>query len=173
MRLDVLRELQQRLGSVTEYDLADRAPKLGDTELRELAGTLRLLRTDRGLLVTLHADGKMNENCSRCLADVQCDIHIDFEEEYIPLIDPVTDAKIRVSDADVFRIGADYTLDLSEGLRQYVLMSEPAKPLCKADCAGLCPTCGADLNRGRCTCGPAADARWQVLAGLKDNSEGS
>ena len=173
MRLNVLRELQQHLGAVSEYDVTEDTLNLGDAECTGVVGSLRLLRTDSGLLVTLHATARMDETCSRCLTPATCEVQIDFEEEYVPLIDPITQARPQVSDPDTFRIGTDYTLDLTEGLRQYVLMSEPAKPLCKADCAGLCPTCGADLNAGPCACAPAADARWQVLAGLIDEREGS
>jgi uncharacterized protein len=40
----------------------------------------------------------------------------------------------------------------------------PARILCRQDCAGLCPTCGVDLNAGPCSCPPAAtDSRWAAL----------
>jgi uncharacterized protein len=52
-------------------------------------------------------------------------------------------------------------------LRQYREVSRTIQPLCRPDCAGLCPTCGADLNQGPCQCGTAAvDERWSGLAGL-------
>ncbi len=173
MQLNVLKELQQPLGAVSEYDLADSGLRLGEVRLQALTGVLRLLRTDRGLLVALTGDAVMPEECARCLKQAQCHVHIDFEEEYVPLTDPRTGARVRVKDADVFRIGPDFVLDLAEGLRQYVLMSEPFKPLCDPACAGLCPTCGADLNLGPCPCEPPGDDRWRALAGLKKVREGS
>ena len=57
-------------------------------------------------------------------------------------------------------------LDLHEGVRQYILMSEPAKPLCRPDCKGLCPECGNNLNQTTCSCDRTPiDPR---LAALKD-----
>ncbi len=173
MQLNVLKELQQPLGTVSEYDVAHSTLRLGDVQLQALTGVLRMLRTDRGLLVSISGDAIMREECARCLAEVQCRVDIEFEEEYVPLIDPRTGARVRVSDTDVFRIGPDFVLDLSEGLRQYVLMSEPPKPLCDSACAGLCPTCGANLNLEPCDCAPLADERGRALAGLKKDREGS
>ena len=47
-------------------------------------------------------------------------------------------------------------------------LDAPATPLCRDDCAGLCPQCGADLNTGSCDCAPvAADPRWSALDQLK------
>jgi uncharacterized protein len=65
-------------------------------------------------------------------------------------------------------------LDLGEALRQYALISSPSKPLCQPDCAGICPTCGINLNEDRCTCPPQKEARWQALAAINmKDREGS
>jgi uncharacterized protein len=55
-------------------------------------------------------------------------------------------------------------LDLTEMVRAVLLIDAPLVPVCRADCAGLCPTCGADLNDGPCGCAVApADPRWAAL----------
>ncbi|HUP25113.1 MAG TPA: DUF177 domain-containing protein [Thermoanaerobaculia bacterium] len=46
---------------------------------------------------------------------------------------------------------------------EQVVLNLPMKPLCRPDCAGLCPTCGADLNAARCECAPPGDSRWADL----------
>ena len=172
MRLHVSQQLRQAVGTVTTVDLQEPSLKVDDTVLHGLTGSATLLRTDRGLLVSVHAAATLHEGCSRCLADATCPVSIDFEEEYVPVVDAVTGAAVHLlGPEDVFRIGPDFILDLREGLRQYTLISEPAKPLCKPDCAGLCPACGADLNEGPCGCPPTADERWQALAGLKTNDQ--
>jgi uncharacterized protein len=176
MELNVLRELRQPIGSVTIIDLDERDLTVDHLDIDRLTGQARLLRTDRGLLVKVESEGRAQSRCSRCLTDVEIQIHVRFEEEYVPRIDPNTGAPVRLlaSDAaDVFRIGADFMLDLHEAMRQYILMSEPAKPLCRADCAGLCPDCGAELNLGPCGCPPEGDARWAPLAALRTRYEGS
>jgi uncharacterized protein len=54
-------------------------------------------------------------------------------------------------------------------LREQVLLSLPARTLCKPDCKGLCPRCGENRNSGACRCEAVpADPRWGTLAGLKD-----
>ena len=59
-------------------------------------------------------------------------------------------------------------LPFREIVREQVLMAIPMKPLCREDCKGLCPTCGADENAGECGCEKAAaDPRWEVLKSLK------
>ncbi len=56
------------------------------------------------------------------------------------------------------------TLDLSDQVWESLLLLLPLKPLCKGDCSGLCPGCGADLNKGPCTCsGVEGDPRLEVL----------
>jgi uncharacterized protein len=172
MQFHVLRELRQSIGSVNEYDLAeDRVAVEGDV-LRGLSGVARFLRTDRGLLVKVDATAKLETECSRCARDVLVPMEIHFEEEYVPTVDAETGAKVYVSeDEESFRIDPHFWLDLREGLRQYILLNEPAKPLCRDACAGLCPNCGADLNEGPCQCQPTGDERWSVLAGLKKETD--
>jgi uncharacterized metal-binding protein YceD (DUF177 family) len=47
-------------------------------------------------------------------------------------------------------------LDPTESFRQVLTLELPGYPLCRKDCRGLCPTCGADLNQGNCNCGAPA-----------------
>lgn len=64
------------------------------------------------------------------------------------------------------------TIDLLPTVWEEVVLAAPAKMLCKDDCAGLCPKCGANLNREACGCGVAMDdeefSNNKGLAALKD-----
>lgn len=175
MQLSVLRELHLRVGSVSIYDIQEQVVRLNDVDLQRVTGVLTLLRTDIGILASLVASATIQENCARCLRQVDCGLDITFEEEYIPVVDAETGARLLGNDSEEqFSIGADFLLDLREGLRQYVLMSEPTKPLCRPDCAGLCATCGTELNSAQCTCTPATDERWGTLERLEmDTGKGS
>jgi uncharacterized protein len=175
MLFNVLRELRQGIGSVNEYELSETETRADDVVIHGLTGTVRFLRTDRGLLARVRAQGTLDEECSRCLREVRSPVYVDFEEEYVPLVDADTGAPVRLEAGDdTFRINPRFELDLREALRQYILMSEPVKPLCKADCAGLCPVCGTDLNAGPHQCEEPPDERWSALAGLKtETPEGS
>lgn len=178
MRFPVAHHLRQPVGFQAEYEL--REPLLyldDDAVLSNLQGRMSLLRTDRGLLVSVSASCTVSATCSRCLSDTGYDLRLEFQEEYLPTVDVQTGLALPIpEDADNFLIGADFILDLDEALRQYKLMGEPAKPLCRPDCRGLCPGCGQDLNQGPCRCPPQEDSRWAALSklsqGLKRRERG-
>jgi len=57
--------------------------------------------------------------------------------------------------------------DISDRVRETIILELPYKPLCKADCKGLCPMCGADLNETDCGCTQdKTDERWDALREL-------
>jgi uncharacterized protein len=59
-------------------------------------------------------------------------------------------------------------VDLSDYLRSELLVVVPLKPLCKPDCQGLCPRCGANLNAAGCSCETEGhDNRWDALKKIK------
>lgn len=62
-------------------------------------------------------------------------------------------------------------LDLAALARDAILLELPQAPLCRPDCAGICPTCGAELNEGPCGCEPAGgDPRWAALDELRHDA---
>lgn len=69
------------------------------------------------------------------------------------------------------------TVDLTEDLREDILMLFPQRLLCREDCRGLCPRCGADLNEGPCQCEDEAppegeeDDPWAALGGFGSEEE--
>jgi uncharacterized protein len=63
--------------------------------------------------------------------------------------------------------GEDF-VDLTENLREDIILELPQRALCRQDCKGLCPVCGEDLNNGSCKCKPAqGDLRWHALDRIK------
>ena len=58
------------------------------------------------------------------------------------------------------------SVDLTEDMREAIILAFPSYPVCNADCKGLCPQCGANKNEGECQCKPPADNRWAALEGL-------
>ncbi len=60
------------------------------------------------------------------------------------------------------------TVDISDGLREALILRLPNFPVCDPDCQGLCPRCGHNLNDGPCGCGPVEErGPWGALDGLK------
>jgi len=66
----------------------------------------------------------------------------------------------------------DSIFDLTELLRQSILLALPMRPLCSEECKGLCPHCGANLNEGPCGCPTDLDANpFAALAKLLEDEE--
>ncbi len=72
-------------------------------------------------------------------------------------------------DLRVYHLEAGATeLDLAGPLREQFLLSVPEYPVCREDCRGLCPGCGANLNVEACRCsGESSDPRWAPLRALR------
>lgn len=149
------------------------ATDLGEAAEAEIAGAVRFMRTNAGILAQgkLHAEAVLP--CARCLAPTRVPVDVELEEVYAPTIDIVTGKSIKPEEEDqALWIDAHHILDLTEVLRQDVLLALPVHVLCKEDCRGLCPICGSNLNEGPCGCQPELDPRWAILADLlkKSNS---
>ena len=135
-----------------------------------------MLRTHRGVLVNAGLEISSTVTCSRCVGDFDRVSTLHIEEEFFPTIDLHTGRRVDLSpdlglgeDEDALLVGEDHLLDLTEVVRQYAISDQPMKPLCRAECLGLCLECGADLNSSGCVCKEAPiDPRWGALAGLRD-----
>lgn len=133
-----------------------------DLVINRIHGTLRLTRTKEGILVQSKLTMGVDAECSRCLDTFERDLNVEVEELYMhpaPL-------------ASEFYVGADAILDLAPLLRAEALiqMSHPA--LCREDCKGLCPTCGANRNYETCDCETdTIDPRFAALKALLDKKD--
>jgi len=98
--------------------------------------------------------------CRRCLADVTVPVGVSVEALFTEEPD--------AADPSVYVIPPNTTvLDLSEAVREELLLGIPEYVLCRDDCAGLCPRCGQDWNQGPCSCPGLTDSRWAGLEALK------
>lgn len=106
--------------------------------------------TGKNFIVRGRIECKKSFTCDRCLAQATENQVHDFEEEF--------DKSEAIDDL----------LDVTELLRDVLLAGQPMKNLCKADCKGLCPKCGANLNDGDCGCDKfIVDPRLAALESLK------
>jgi uncharacterized protein len=111
--------------------------------------------------------------CARCVDPVAVPLSGDFDLIFRPE-SADADAGERSITADETEIGyyQESGLSLEDVVREQVLLSLPSRTLCTADCKGLCPRCGQNLNQAKCSCDEApADPRWNALAGLADKLE--
>ena len=99
--------------------------------------------------------------CDRCMAPLSEDMKYSFEHRLIPSL-------CGDDDGDYIET-PDFRLELDELVLSDILLELPLKYLCDEDCKGLCPTCGADLNEGPCSCdNRPIDPRLEVLRQLLD-----
>jgi uncharacterized protein len=155
MQVNVAQLLKGAIGSVRDYEVDGVIDVTGDSNSSPVHGKVALTRTDRSILVQGVVDSEVELFCSRCLNLFRCPLSLNIEEEYFPTTDIISGASLSPSDdPDHFTIDERHVLDLTEALRQCALLAMPMKPLCREDCAGLCPNCGRNLNLGPCACPP-------------------
>jgi uncharacterized protein len=179
---NVAQLLKEPVGSTRKLNLDIAALALDDAETGEddagsvdatqVTGHAKVTRIGDGLLVQGDVAADVEVECSRCLERISMPVEGTLEEHYQPTVDVVTGAPVNRADYEVndaaFDIDANHMMDLSEPVRQALLVSMPMKPLCRADCRGLCPQCGANWNEGPCDCrSESVDNRWSGLRELR------
>ena len=122
-----------------------------------LSYTVDVTNTGDAFLVSGIVRGKGVCACGRCLDDVEVDIASEVEGYF--LIEEPDESQMGEWEEDEFDVlGDDHVIDLEPLLVAAILVDLPLMPLCREDCAGLCPTCGANLNRESCNCAEARAA---------------
>ncbi|HEX9582565.1 MAG TPA: DUF177 domain-containing protein [Gemmatimonadales bacterium] len=99
-------------------------------------------------------------SCRRCLRDVAVAVEAPIATLF------TDDAGSEDPSARVIPARAT-TLDLSEPIREELILAVPEFVVCRDDCRGLCARCGKDLNVGPCSCAPEPDGRWAALEALR------
>ncbi len=133
------------------------APALAGGQECRVQGRVTLTRAARGILLAGSFSCPVRLTCGRCLASFPHLVGFDVQEMFYPSIDIATGLPLALpeeDDSSSFTIDEHHLLDTSEMIRQYCLLAIPMKPLCRADCGGLCPDCGANLNEKHCGCAP-------------------
>ena len=177
--------LQVPLGSIEEHGLPVDATISGEDLRPEGAkefpvGTVTVKGTlapgDREYIFYGTVSGTINAPCDRCLEVAEQPFTSDVSWAFVHGAPDRGDAAVEDEDAAEFEDDAAIpfvgeTIDLLPTVWEEVVLAMPAKVLCKDDCAGLCPRCGANLNRETCGCAAAKDVGQfssKGLAGLKD-----
>jgi uncharacterized protein len=121
-----------------------------------------------GVFARLRVQGQMPQECRRCLDPVDVPVEETLELVFAPPdegAEPGDDA-VRLLPDDVAE------LDLSEAIREEMILSQSMLALCKTDCRGLCPSCGVNLNVEICQCSKEeSDPRWDALRTLNEERE--
>ena len=112
-------------------------------------------------------EGVVVLECSRCLAEAHAHVS---DEAHLIFAEPGDE---NTDDPDVYELDPQaLELDLRPAIREEWLLAAPTFALCREDCKGMCPRCGADLNAGPHDCSQQeADPRWDTLRKLNESSK--
>ncbi|HVK77921.1 MAG TPA: DUF177 domain-containing protein [Kofleriaceae bacterium] len=148
----------------------------GDAAAERDGGAAELELYEDGTSVFAHGSitGQVTVACSRCIGPVAIPIDERVRVTFLPAHELPAEpdeegeegVELASDDLDVFPYDGE-TVDLEPLVREQFVLAVPFAPLCREDCAGLCPQCGADRNVAPCQCEKPIDPRFGPLAGLK------
>jgi uncharacterized protein len=138
------------------YELGD------DLTVKDFKGMVTFSRTQKGILLHAELSAETATLCIRCLDATITTTDSDFTELYAFDRRSETESGLIVPE--------DGYIDITELSREYLLLDAPTTPLCKPDCAGLCPVCGENRNHVQCDCKTESiDPRLTKLQDLLDD----
>ncbi len=135
----------------------------------EVRATAELVDGQIRVFGSLHT--RLELLCARCLDAVLEEVSKDFDLYYRPVstIAREEEVHLKEDDTEIAFFQGD-GLFLADVLAEQVNLAVPMKVICRSDCRGLCPTCGANLNHEECHCeSRAADPRLAPLARLRQD----
>lgn len=139
LRLNVGFLINQPVGTSREFSFD--LPEVflePDLALNYISGTTRLTRTAQGILLQARLQASLPAECVRCLTPIVDTLKTEFSELFAFTARSVSESGLILPE--------DGIIDLAPLLREYMFLELPINPLCRIDCAGLCPVCGDNLN---------------------------
>jgi uncharacterized protein len=163
-------------GTVREYAVGpvDVDPGDGLRTTEPVTGTMRLARTNRGLVLDARLRTALAGECSRCLRPVVTPVELRIDEEVLPSIDFGSGLPVPLeegADPEAPRLTDHHELELRPLLAEAISLQEPIAPLCEPDCPGLCPECGERLSPGHAHDDAPIDPRLEALRAFKPADE--
>jgi len=157
----------QTLRERMEVDTGEGMPAVADIDLF-------VEKLDDTVYVRGNVSAEVHMVCGRCLKDFDRTIEFPLELAFFPKEEegPGEESHELMPE----EMGADYykdeEIDISEAVREHLLLNLPIRPLCSEDCKGICPQCGADLNEEACGCEKKTiDPRMEVLKKLLEKGK--
>lgn len=153
--VNVAQLLRAPVGTSRSYEIDEERPEFAE-ELNltgPVVGSMKLTRTSQGILADVDYTVTLEQECGRCLEPAQTTIESQFSEEFLPSLNITTGLPETIdADPDEPRVNANHEVDLTESIRQDIVVQQPLQPLCRPDCPGLCESCGRELSSGACGC---------------------
>ena len=105
-----------------------------------------------GILLSGMVRAEVTGTCDRCLDPASFEVSSELQEYYL-----FHEPEHADEDEDYEVLGENRSIDLSLPIMDAVVMDTPFVVLCQPNCKGLCPVCGANLNREQCDCAARAE----------------
>jgi uncharacterized protein len=141
--------------------------EIGGQEIRfdePFTGRAEIWNSGENLLVRAKLAGEAQVPCSRCLTTFSIGFKVSFDEQFVEGLPDEDDDEAEALEERTVTYYEGDEIDLTESLRDNVLLELPMKPLCRVDCKGLCPYCGEDKNLVGCDCKETVDVDPRLVA---------
>ena len=145
-----------------------------DTGLRQVTpiratGSARVLNDTGGeIRIQGRYFGTLEADCDRCLALATYPLDVSFDLFYRPPLDNPAADEIKIDEAET-EIGfyEGLGIELADVIKEQIILALPMQKVCREECMGICPVCGANRNEVACECHvKPADDRWTALKNL-------
>jgi uncharacterized protein len=174
LQFNVAQLLKEPTGATRIYKLDEEITGEFENDIKlvsPLVGHIEFLRTGSNILVTGLLETTLQKVCGRCLINFTTPLSIELEEEFYPVINILTGAPVSIPDdvEPANLLNEQNILDLSETIRQELVVVSEGVRYCRPDCRGICPHCGQDQNTNPCDCENShIDPRWAGLQALQN-----
>lgn len=157
--------------AVFQFELSPADIEFEIEELKLAAAAIVSARVEKHIAQT-NVDGeistKIENNCNRCLKKVENDLEFPFTAIFVSPENYTkqNEKKLSADELEVSVIDSE-EIDMSELIREQILLALPTQFLCREDCKGLCPVCGSNKNLIDCKCiEKEIDPRWSDLKNI-------
>jgi uncharacterized protein len=137
---------------------------------RPVRCTVEVYRKGIQVVINGKFDAIVKLNCSRCLELSEHRVTAEFTSDFRPYSEiPAGEGDIELTPEELdITWYQNNELDLTDQVRQNILVNLPMQPLCNENCRGLCVQCGTNLNTGTCQCKNEDDENpFKKLSGLR------
>jgi len=155
MKID-LTDIARTPGAHATHSFEEPLTRDPDVDLAAPArGSFTVTNTGRLLVLRGSLAAQVRLSCARCLEPLTVGIEAPLSEEFSarPPAESLEEGTIDVEEP-AHAAFHENLLDLTELVRQNIIVNLPIRPLCRESCAGICPRCGSALNAGPCGCPP-------------------
>jgi uncharacterized protein len=153
---------------VTAAWLADECPGLDATPAGDgLVLSGRIDKSGDDYLLRGDLRGTLEAPCARCLEPARIDVDVPVTVSYVEKDEREEDDDADEDDGEVFSFTGG-VIDLGPEIHDEILLALPIGPLCRPECAGICPVCGGNRNAKPCDCEEQQRVAQSKLSALKN-----